>query len=107
MHIVGAIKRSFETIGLSWEVTKPKLVGMGSDGASVMLGKNNGVGALLRKEQPAMVAVHCFSHKLELAFKDSTRKIPLDNKTTVCLLQGLYYFYHNSPLNRLAMISVS
>lgn len=77
-----------------------KLVGMGSDGASVILGCNEGVAALLRQDQPAMVAVHCYSHKLELAFKDTIRKIPLDNKMSVFLLQGLYYMYHNSPLNR-------
>ncbi|XP_069105153.1 zinc finger protein 862-like [Argopecten irradians] len=55
--IVGAIKRSIENVDVSWEDFTRKLVGMGSDGASVMLGNKNGVAAQLRKLQPSMVAV--------------------------------------------------
>lgn len=94
------MKRSVEKVGIPWEDFLGKLVGMGSDGASVMLGKNNGVAAKLRVLQPAMVAVHCYAHKLELAFKDAIKHVPLDSKVTTCLLQGLYYLYHNSALNR-------
>ena len=68
-----------------------------------MLGRNKGVAALLRTEQPALVAVHYFAHKLELAFKDATRKVSSDNKVSICLLQALYYLYHNSLLNRSAI----
>lgn len=97
--IVKAMERSVEKVGIPWKDFKEKLVGMGSDGASVMLGKNNGVAAKLRQQQPTLVAVHCYAHKLELAFKDAIKHVPLDTKVT-CLLQGLYYFYHNSALNR-------
>ncbi|CAG2257191.1 unnamed protein product [Mytilus edulis] len=98
--IIAAMIRSVEKVGVPWEEFLKKLVGMGSDGASVMLGKNNGVAAKLRSLQPSMVAVHCYAHKLELAFKDAIKHVPLDTKVTTCLLQGLYYFYHNSALNR-------
>lgn len=94
------MQRSVEKVGVSWPEFLRKLVGLGSDGASVMLGRNNGVAAKLRRLQPAMVAVHCYAHKLELAFKDAIKHVPLDKKVTTCLLQGLYYFYHNSALNR-------
>ena len=94
------MRRSVEKVEVPWHEFLVKLVGMGSDGVSVMLGKNNGVAAKLRSLQPAMVAVHCYAHKLELAFKDAIKHVPLDTKVTTCLLQGLYYFYHNSALNR-------
>lgn len=98
--IVGAMKRSIEKVGMPWEEFTTKMVGMGSDGASVMLGCKNGVAAHLKRIQPALVAVHCYAHKLELAFKDAIKKVSIDAKVSTCLLQGLYYFYHNSALNR-------
>jgi hypothetical protein len=98
--ILSEMRRSVEKVGVLWHEFLVKLVGMGSDGVSVMLGKNNGVAAKLRSLQPAMVAVHCYDHKLELAFKDAIKHVSLDTKVTTCLLQGLYYFYHNNALNR-------
>ena len=98
--ILSEMRRSVEKVGVPWHEFLEKLVGMGSDGVSVMLGKNNGVAAKLRSLQPAMVAVHCYDHKLELAFKDAIKHVPLDTKVTTCLLQGLYYLYHNNALNR-------
>ena len=50
-QVISAIKRAVETV-MEWEDFKNKLVALGSDGASVMLGKNNGVIALLRDIQP-------------------------------------------------------
>ena len=40
-----------------------KLIGFGSDGASVMQGRKGGVTALLRKDQPLLQSVHCMSHR--------------------------------------------
>ena len=39
------------------------------------------------------------AHRLELSFKD-VAKNNLCHKKLDTLLLGLYYFYHNSPLNR-------
>ena len=96
--IVEAIKKSVETITDCSLFTK-KLVTLGSDGASVMLGKNNGVIALLQTIQPSMIAVHCSGHRRELAFKDTIKKVANADKV-VTLLSGLYYMYRNSALNR-------
>ena len=79
-----------------WE---KKLVGFGSDGAAVMLGKKSGVAALLKKQQPCLQAVHCCAHRLELAYKDALKSVNLYT-TLSQLLLNLYLFYHNSPLNR-------
>ena len=96
--IVEAIKRSVETI-TDWAQFTKKLVTLGSDGASVMLAKNNGVIALLQAIQLSMIAVHCSGHRLELAFKDMIKKVANADKV-VTLLSGLYYMYRNSALNR-------
>ena len=77
----------------------PKLVAMGSDGASVMLGKKSGVLALLKEQQPSLIGVHCSAHRLELCYKDAMKKVPMAEKV-LTLLTGLYYMYRNSPLNR-------
>ena len=87
-----------ETVS-DWNQFTTKLVALGSDGAAVMLGKNRGVISLLQAHQPSMIAVHCSGHRLELAYKDGIKKIPLAEKV-VTLLTGLYYMYRNSPLNR-------
>ena len=64
-----------------------------------MLGKNNGVIALLQAIQLSMIAVHCSSHRLELALKDTIKKVVNADKV-VTLLSGFYYMYRNSALNR-------
>ncbi|KAJ8384470.1 hypothetical protein AAFF_G00204910 [Aldrovandia affinis] len=38
------------------------VIGLGSDGASVMMGKRAGVGALLKKERVSSIQVHCGAH---------------------------------------------
>ena len=42
-------------------------LGLASDGALVMVGKNNGVSALLKQENPRLINVHCICHRLALA----------------------------------------
>ena len=97
-QIVDAIERAVKTV-MDWKEFQKKLVALGSDGASVMLGRNNGVIAKLQEMQPAVIAVHCSGHRLELAYKDSIKKVQTAEKV-ITMLTGLFYFYRNSPLNR-------
>ena len=46
-----------------------KLVGLNLDGASVNMGRMNGLGKLVRDEAPWVEIVHCFNHRLVLAIK--------------------------------------
>ena len=46
-----------------------KLVGLNLDGASVNMGRMNGLGKLVRDEAHWFDIVHCFNHRLELAIK--------------------------------------
>ena len=98
LGVINAIKKSAETV-MEFNTFLVKLVAMGSDGASVMLGKKSGVLSLLKEQQPSLIGVHCSAHRLELSYKDAMRKVPLAEKV-LTLLTGLYYMYRNSPLNR-------
>ncbi|XP_062616970.1 zinc finger protein 862-like isoform X1 [Saccostrea cucullata] len=95
-----AMKRAVEGVGLDWSKTLKKMVGLGSDGAAVMTGKKAGVAALLKQQHPSIISIHCLAHRLELAYKDALKGIKIGEKVVSGLLLGLYYFYHNSPLNR-------
>ena len=90
-QIVEAIQKAVKTV-VPWDDFKSKLVALGSDGASVMLGKNNGVIALLQTMQPSIIAVHCSGHRPELAYKDMIKKMPCAEKVMTMLI-GLYYLY--------------
>lgn len=79
---------------------RKKLVAFGSDGAAVMTGRKYGAVAKFREVSGQhIVGVHCMAHRLELAYKDAMSKNMCHVKLEELLL-GLYYFYHNSPLNR-------
>lgn len=84
---------------MDWSQISNKLVGLSCDGASVMTGCKSGVRAILEKDCPSIVTIHCMAHRLELSLKDVTKKVKTYERVNI-LLAGLYYFYHNSALNR-------
>ena len=53
---------------------KESIVGFGSDGASVMVGRRGGVVALLKAEVPHLVDIHCLAHRLELGALDAIKE---------------------------------
>ena len=44
-----------------------KIRGIGTDGASTMLGCRNGVVAQLKRIRPSAIGIHCAAHRLDLA----------------------------------------
>ena len=76
-----------------------KLVGFGSDGASVMTGCKSGVSTRLKGEQPLLFTLHCMAHRLELGFKGIIGANSFMSTFTE-LLFAIYNFYHSSALNR-------
>lgn len=46
------------------DVELSHIIGLGSNGASVMMGKHAGVGALLRRESAFSIQVHCVAHRV-------------------------------------------
>ena len=55
---------------------KEKLCGLGSNGASVMLGHRGAVAALLKAKAPFLIANHCIAHRLDLACGQALNEIP-------------------------------
>ena len=71
ISIVTAIKQFYYENGLDLQ----KMVIFTSDGASVMLGKNNGVAAILKREIPHLCEQHCVAHQEDLAVEDAWNAI--------------------------------
>ena len=75
-----------------------KMVGLGTDGASVMTGVHNGMGARFKRRQPVLTSIHCVCHRLALAAARAGNDVPyICNKFKPTLSQ-LFYFYHNSAV---------
>ena len=58
------------------ELDLKRICGLGSDGASVMLGNHGGVSTLLKQKLPYLVANHCVARQLALAFSQAANEIP-------------------------------
>ncbi|CAM4528586.1 unnamed protein product [Leuciscus chuanchicus] len=52
---------------------KDKVVGLGTDGAAVMVGRIEGVATLLCAEVPHLINIQCLSHGLDLAAMDAMK----------------------------------
>ena len=70
--LFAAIKSTVEALGLRLA----DCVGFGSDGASVMVGKNNSVWTRLRREAPECVLVRCICHSLALCVQSAFEVLP-------------------------------
>ena len=92
--VIASINTGMVEFGL--ENWKSQTVDFGSDGASVYVGRLNGVVAKLRVEIPWLLGVHCIAHRLELSVLDALKdEEQLSNVQE--MLQGLYKHYHYSP----------
>ncbi len=89
-----AITRAMEDfIGPNW---LDKVVGIGSDGASVNIGARNSVATRFRNARPYIIPVHCVAHRLELGVLQAVK----DNDmmaTVLDLLKKIHKHYHYSP----------
>ena len=87
------LESTFSELGINNH--KERLVAFCADGASVNMGVNRGLAALLRKEMPWLIAIHCLSHRLELAAKDTFKSTYMSEVTD--LVKDLYLVYQKSP----------
>ncbi|XP_035683974.1 zinc finger protein 862-like [Branchiostoma floridae] len=85
---------------LSWLQEKGldlnNLKGFGSDGASVMTGRRNGVATLLKGHSSQMVAIHCTAHRLALAVSQAGDSVPYFKHSFKANLGSLFRFYDYS-----------
>ena len=84
----------FKLAGL--EEWRKKVVFLCADGASVNMGKKNGVAAKLKTSLDYIIAVHCIAHRLELGVSKSLQDHP-HLKRLNDVLVFLYEQYHYSP----------
>jgi len=69
--LVQLINNCFEDLGLK-EWTK-STIGFGADGASVNLGRRQGVASILKREVDHLIDIHCLPHRLELSMLEMQR----------------------------------
>ncbi|XP_077988181.1 zinc finger protein 862-like [Glandiceps talaboti] len=74
-------------------VVPEQFIGFGSDGASVMTGKNNGVCVRLRREiNPFLLGIHCIAYRLALCTSQAAEKVPYLKKYQQSLTDIYYHF---------------
>ena len=88
--------------GLNDECLREYWLGLGTDGASVMLGKKAGVYVKLKEKFPNLIGWHCFNHRLELSVNDCVKACTQLNHFKI-FMQKLYTLYSASPKNRRAL----
>ena len=81
----------------SLDLSITKVMGFGSDGASVMVGRRAGVATLLKEKNPQVVDIHCVAHRLALAVAQAGDVVPYVKKFKN-LLHNLFSFYVNNPV---------
>ena len=78
------------------KLDKEKLRGIGTDGASTMIGCHNGVVARLKALTPSAIGVHCAAHRLNLASVQGD-SIPYIKRFT-SIVRQLYDYFQNSTV---------
>jgi hypothetical protein len=92
--ILKSIEDSFERNGFpEW---KDKLIGFGSDEASVNLGCRSGIAKLIKDDVPHLMITHCVAHRLELAANNAIKHHRVMREIQD-ILQHIYKHYHYSP----------
>ena len=90
--IAEAIKKELS----SSAIPLAKCCGFSSDGAKVLVGKQNGVAALLKRENTCMIDVHCIAHRLALASSQSSESYPEAVRFQKQLSAVYAYFAHSA-----------
>jgi len=73
-----------------------KVLGFGSDGASVMVGKQNGVATKVKEYSPHCINIHCVAHRLNLCTSQASQDIPYLKDTFEKTFTDLFYYFHQS-----------
>lgn len=93
--IVSAIKQFYEEKKLDLH----KMVMFTSDGASVMLGRVNGVAARLKQDIPHLVQQHCVAHREDLGICDAWKEVKLIRDIET-LMRTIYTVFSRSTVKR-------
>lgn len=98
-NLVEALMTSLHGCGCTDNILCECWLGLATDGASVMLGKNAGVYIKLKEQFPNLIGWHCFNHRLELSVHGAVKACTELNHFKI-FMQKLYTIYSVSPNNR-------
>ena len=73
-----------------------KIIGFGSDGASIMTGRKSGVAMRIKEESPHCITVHCMAHRLNLCSSKAANDVPYLKEDFQKVLTDLYYYFSKS-----------
>ena len=79
------------------KISLMKVVGFGSDGAAVMVGKMSGVATQLKAHNGELISIHCGAHRLALACSQAAESITYLKRFDGHLI-SLFYYFKNSPV---------
>ena len=73
-----------------------KVIGFGSDGASIMTGSKTGVATRLKQQSLHCISVHCMAHRLNLCSAKAAGDVPYLKDTFQKVLTDMYYYFSKS-----------
>ncbi|MEE6461244.1 hypothetical protein FKM82_001240 [Ascaphus truei] len=93
-----ALQNQLQTLNLTEIMSGKSLVGIGTDGAAIMVGEENGLVAKLTKLDGLehVVGIHCNTHNLLFSVLSSIKNVKYMEEVDG-VLQRLYSFYYFSP----------
>ena len=97
LGLKNALCEYLEEIGIIEDGNYSSLVGLGTDGAAVMVGCRNGLGVRLKELNNKMVQVHCVAHRLNLAVSQAGKSIDYMQDYHM-YIQTLYRFFSDSQV---------
>ena len=83
----------------SYELDPEDMSGIGTDGASVMTGRKNGVVVKLKQHSPNLIGVHCAAHRCALATSQAANSID-EIKAYARTVSNVFYYFSNSALRQ-------
>ena len=79
----------------SCKIDTEKIFGFSSDGAAVMMGKDNGVVKKFKTDNPYLLEMHCIAHRLALSSLDAAKQVG-EVKYYESMLQSLHSYFSKS-----------
>jgi len=105
-QIYASLLKSLLDGGFDNEYLSNNLIAFCSDGASVMLGRNSGVGTRLKNDYPNIILWHCLNHHLELILNDSVNDIKQVNHFKI-FMDKIYTIFYQSNKNQMQLFKIS
>ena len=105
-QIYASLLKSLHGGGFDSEYLRNNLIAFCSDGASVMLGCNSGVGTRLKNDYSNIILWHCLNHRLQLILDNSVNDIKQVNHFKI-LMDQIYTIFHQSNKNQMQLFKIS